>query len=55
MKPGGHFVTKNFQGGAAGEVLNDLRAAFEDVKYVKPAASRKGSSEVYLVAMGRKG
>ncbi|MCA3698615.1 RlmE family RNA methyltransferase [Brevundimonas sp.] len=55
LKPGGHFVTKNFQGGAAGEVLNDLRAAFEDVKYVKPAASRKGSSEVYLVAMGRKG
>jgi len=54
LKPGGHFVTKNFQGGAAGEVLTDLRAAFEDVKYVKPAASRKGSSEVYLVAMGRK-
>jgi 23S rRNA (uridine2552-2'-O)-methyltransferase len=54
LKPGGHFVTKNFQGGAAGEVLNDLRAAFEDVKYVKPSASRKGSSEVYLVAMGRK-
>jgi 23S rRNA (uridine2552-2'-O)-methyltransferase len=54
LKPGGHFVTKNFQGGAAGEVLNDLRAAFEDVKYVKPAASRKGSSEVYLVALGRK-
>ena len=54
LKPGGHFVAKNFQGGAAGEVLNDLRAAFEDVKYVKPAASRKGSSEVYLVAMGRR-
>ena len=55
LRPGGAFVTKSFQGGAAGEVLNDLRAAFEDVKYVKPAASRKGSSEVYLVALGRKG
>lgn len=55
LKPGGHFVTKNFQGGDAGEVLANLRAAFEEVKYVKPAASRKGSSEVYLVAMRKKG
>ena len=54
LKPGGHFVTKNFQGGDAGGVLADLRAAFEEVKYVKPAASRKGSSEVYLVALRRK-
>ena len=55
LKPGGHFVTKNFQGGDAGDVLANLRAAFEEVKYVKPAASRKGSSEVYLVAMRKKG
>lgn len=54
LKPGGHFVTKNFQGGDAGDVLANLRAAFEEVKYVKPAASRKGSSEVYLVAMRKK-
>jgi len=54
LRPGGHFVTKNFQGGAAGDVLSQLRAEFETVKYVKPAASRKGSSEVYLVALNRK-
>ncbi len=54
LKPGGSFVTKNFQGGNAGGVLAQLRAEFEDVKYVKPAASRKGSSEVYLVALNRK-
>ena len=54
LKPGGHFVTKNFQGGDAGRVLAELREAFEEVKYVKPAASRKGSSEVYLVALNRK-
>ena len=54
LRPGGHFVTKNFQGGDAGHVLADLRAAFQDVKYVKPSASRKGSSEVYLVALNRK-
>ena len=54
LRPGGHFVTKNFQGGDAGGVLADLRANFEDVKYVKPSASRKGSSEVYLVALNKR-
>lgn len=54
LKPGGHFVTKNFQGGDAGGVLADLRAEFREVKYVKPASSRKDSSEVYLVALGRR-
>jgi 23S rRNA (uridine2552-2'-O)-methyltransferase len=54
LRPGGSFVTKNFQGGDAGRVLAELRAAFQEVKYVKPAASRKGSSEVYLVALNRR-
>ncbi len=55
LKPGGVFVTKNFQGGSAGDVLNQLKLAFADVKFVKPKASRQGSSEVYLVAMGFRG
>lgn len=55
LKPGGAFVTKNFQGGSAGDVLETLRANFADVKFVKPEASRKDSSEVYLVATGFKG
>ncbi len=53
LKPGGAFVTKNFQGGDAGGVLADLRAHFREVKFVKPESSRKDSSEVYLVALGR--
>ncbi len=53
LKPGGAFVTKNFQGGDAGGVLTELRANFRDVKFVKPESSRKDSSEVYLVALGR--
>ena len=55
LKPGGAFVTKNFQGGSAGEVLGLLKSAFAEVKYVKPKASRTDSSEVYLVATGFKG
>ena len=53
LKPGGSFVTKNFQGGDAGGVLEILRAEFQEVKFIKPAASRKGSSEVYLAALGK--
>ena len=54
LKPGGAFVTKNFQGGDAGGVLARLRAEFDDVRPIKPKASRKDSSEVYLVARGRR-
>ncbi|HYF22107.1 MAG TPA: RlmE family RNA methyltransferase [Caulobacteraceae bacterium] len=54
LKPGGAFVTKNFQGGSAGDVLERLKAGFDEVKFVKPKASRTDSSEVYLVATGFK-
>ena len=52
LKPGGAFLTKSFQGGAEGELLRGLKAAFADVRHIKPEASRKDSSEVYLVATG---
>jgi 23S rRNA (uridine2552-2'-O)-methyltransferase len=55
LKPGGAFMTKNFQGGSAGDVLNRLKRHFADVKHVKPKASRQDSSEVYIVATGFKG
>jgi 23S rRNA (uridine2552-2'-O)-methyltransferase len=55
LTPGGAFVSKNFQGGAAGDVLKTLKAHFDEVKYVKPKASRQDSSEVYLVATGFRG
>ena len=54
LKPGGHFVSKNFQGGDAGGVLAQLRAEFETAKYVKPESSRKDSAEVFLVAMNKR-
>ena len=55
LRPGGAFVTKSFQGGDAGGVLEDLREHFETVKTVKPQSSRKGSSEVYWVALNKRG
>lgn len=55
LAPGGHFVTKVFQGGTEGTLLERLKANFEFVRHAKPASSRKGSPEIYLVAKGFKG
>lgn len=55
LKNDGCFVGKIFQGGSSEEILNLLRQNFLTVKYFKPEASRKDSSETYLVALGFKG
>ena len=52
LKPGGTFVSKLFQGGTQGEMLAMMKRDFTSVKHVKPPASRKESSEQYVVAMG---
>ncbi len=55
LRPGGTFVGKAFQGGAASELLQRLKKSFATVKHVKPPASRAGSVELYLVAQGFRG
>jgi len=55
LKPGGAFVGKVFQGGAAPELLSRLKKSFRDVRHVKPPASRAESVELYLVALGFRG
>ncbi|MEM9263393.1 MAG: RlmE family RNA methyltransferase, partial [Pseudomonadota bacterium] len=52
---GGAFCSKVFQGGATPEMLNRLKDGFQTVKHIKPAASRAGSPEIYVVAKGYKG
>ena len=45
LSPGGTFITKVRQGGAEGDLLNDLKQNFKTVKHIKPPASRKDSAE----------
>lgn len=52
---GGTFVAKVFAGGTDTDLLAMLKRHFRTVKHAKPPASRKGSSEWYVVAQGFKG
>ncbi len=55
LDKGGAFVAKGFAGGTDRELLDLLKKHFKTVKHAKPPASRKGSSEWYVVAQGFKG
>lgn len=52
LGPGGAFVAKVFQGGAERQMLDELKRRFATVRHAKPPASRKESSELYVVATG---
>ncbi len=54
LSEGGTFVAKVLAGGTDTELLALLKAHFKTVKHAKPPASRKGSSEWYVVAQGFK-
>ena len=51
----GSFVAKVFQGGSERAMLEALKRDFVSVRHAKPPASRKESSELYVVAMGFRG
>jgi 23S rRNA (uridine2552-2'-O)-methyltransferase len=51
LKRNGHFLAKIFQGSDFHGLLQVVKKEFEQVKVVKPAASRKQSKEVYILAM----
>lgn len=55
LADGGAFVAKVLAGGTDSELLALLKQHFRTVKHAKPPASRKGSSEWYVVAQGFKG
>lgn len=55
LEPGGTFIAKVFAGGTDHALLTILKRNFTTVKHAKPPASRKDSSEWYVVAQGFKG
>jgi 23S rRNA (uridine2552-2'-O)-methyltransferase len=55
LDTGGAFVAKVLAGGTDAALLALLKRHFKTVKHAKPPASRKGSSEWYVIAQGFKG
>jgi 23S rRNA (uridine2552-2'-O)-methyltransferase len=55
LRPGGAYVAKVLAGGADNDLVAALKRNFATVKHAKPPASRKGSSEWYVIAQGFKG
>jgi len=53
-KPQGHFIAKLFMGGDFEKFRAELRALFDEVKVVRPEATRGASMEVYLVGLRRR-
>ncbi|MBR2123863.1 MAG: RlmE family RNA methyltransferase [Acetobacter sp.] len=52
LAEGGGFIAKVFQGGAEKTLLTALKQNFTHVRHAKPPASRKNSSEIYVIATG---
>lgn len=54
LSPGGKLVIKIFMNSDFAAVVARLRGEFAEVKTTKPDSTRRGSSEVYAVAIGHR-
>ncbi|MEM4782657.1 MAG: 23S rRNA (uridine(2552)-2'-O)-methyltransferase [Halalkalicoccus sp.] len=52
LAPGGDFVVKVFEGRDVEALRRDMEATFEYVRTTSPKASRKESSEIYMIGKG---
>lgn len=50
LKQGGNFVVKTFQGELFNDFLAEIRANFYSVRIYSTKATRKGSTETYIIA-----
>ena len=55
LRPGGAYIAKVLAGGADNQLVAEMKTHFTTVKHAKPPASRKDSSEWYVIAQGFKG
>jgi 23S rRNA (uridine2552-2'-O)-methyltransferase len=50
LKPGGNFICKVFDGEELPRFISDVKNIFSMVKKFSPPASRKSSSEIFIIA-----
>jgi len=55
LKKGGNFFVKIFEGDLSNDFVKEMKRHFHDVRMFRPKASRKRSSEIYVLGLGFKG
>ncbi|MGB9853456.1 MAG: RlmE family RNA methyltransferase, partial [Candidatus Bathyarchaeales archaeon] len=51
LKPSGNFFVKVFQGDMLNDFISKVKQHFEEVKVIKPKASRAKSSEIFILGL----
>jgi len=51
----GTFLAKVLRGGTEKDLLTALKRDFDEVRHIKPPASRADSAEIYVIALGFRG
>lgn len=51
LKPGGKLVSKMFEGRGTDKIIKEFKRKFKYIKVYKPKASRKRSSETYIICI----
>ncbi len=55
LRSGGTYLAKAFQGEGIEGLYREVQLLFKEVKRIRPHASKKGSSEIYLLGRGFSG
>ncbi len=55
LRPGGHLVVKLLEGGDVVQLAQRVRQGFEKLERLRPQATRKQSSELFLIGLRRRG
>lgn len=54
LAPGGHVVVKVLEGGEVVDLVKRLRQTYTKVERLRPQATRKDSTEIFLIGLGKK-
>jgi 23S rRNA (uridine2552-2'-O)-methyltransferase len=55
LRAGGHVVVKVLEGGDVPAMVRAMRATYSKVEQLRPEATRKHSTEIFLIGLAKKG
>lgn len=55
LRPGGHVVVKILEGGGVPAIVDGMRKTYDKVQRLRPKATRRESTEIFVIGLGRKG